>query len=274
MKIQMNEKGQAVPEKTEQIEREAFGNIGYTEIRWLGNAGALVNSRGTTVMLDPVLSGFDMPLLIQMPVTEAQVPHLDGILLTHCDNDHYGRKTCRELAPVTDSFHAPHYVAGLLKEELQISGTGHDIGECFTIGNIKVRLTPAWHNWQNESEKHHTREFAREDYCGFWMDTPDGSIWAVGDSRLLEEQLHMPAPDAMLFDFSDSRWHIGLEGAVKMAAAYPDTPLILWHWGSVDAAEWKEFNGNPETFRSMVVNPQRVVVVNPGEAYRLKRITE
>lgn len=274
MKVKVNEKGQAVPERTEYIESEAFGMIGHTEIRWLGNAGALINSCGTAVMLDPVLSGFDMPLLIDMPVKEAQVPHLNGILLTHCDNDHYGRKTCKELAHVTDSFHAPHYVAGLLKEELGIQGTGHGIGDCFTIGNIKVRLTPAWHNWQNESEKHHTREFAREDYCGFWIDTPDGSIWAPGDSRLLEEQLHMPAPDAMLFDFSDSRWHIGLDGAVKMAAAYPDTPLVLWHWGSVDAAEWKEFNGNPEQFRSMAVNPERIIVVNPGEAYRLKRLSE
>ena len=31
-------------------------------------------------MIDPVLSGFDMPLLIEVPITEAQVPHLDGIL--------------------------------------------------------------------------------------------------------------------------------------------------------------------------------------------------
>ena len=46
---------------------------------------------------------------------------------------------------------------------------------------MNVSLTPAWHNWQNESPKHHTREFAMEDYCGFWIDTPDGSVWAVGD---------------------------------------------------------------------------------------------
>ena len=110
-----------------------------------------------------------------------------------------------------------------------------------------------------------------EDCCGFWLDTPDGCIWAVGDSRLMEEQLHMPRPDAILFDISDSSWHIGLEGVKKMAA-YPDTPLILWHWGSVDAAEWKEFNGNPEELRRRVVHPERVVVLNPGEAYRLTRL--
>ena len=88
----------------------------------------------------------------------------------------------------------------------------------------------------------------------------------------MEEQLHMPAPDAILFDFSDSRWHIGLEGAEKMAAAYPETPLILWHWGSVDAPDWKEFNGNPEELCRRIVNPERVVVLNPGEAFQLNRL--
>lgn len=274
MAVERNKKGQAIAGRTEHIGSEAFGSIDFTEIRWLGNAGALINSRGTVLMVDPVLSGFDMPLLIEVPVAEDEVPHVEGILLTHCDNDHYSRSTCKALKNVAGGYHGPRYVAGLLREELGIEGQGHDIGERFMTGNTRILVTPAWHNWQNESPKHHTREFAREDYCGFWMDTPDGSIWAPGDSRLLEEQLHMPAPDAILFDFSDSRWHIGLEGAVKMAAAYPDTPLILWHWGSVDAPEWKEFNGDPDELQARVTNPERVVVLRPGEPYRLKRLDE
>lgn len=114
------------------------------------------------IKLDPVLSGFNMPLLIKVPITE-EVPHVDAV----------------------------------------------------QVGNVTVTLTPADHAWKNESPKHHTRD-KMEDYCGFWLDTPDGSIWAVGDSRLMEEQLHMPCPDAMLFDISDSRWHIGLDGVKKI----------------------------------------------------------
>ena len=269
MSVQHNIKGQAVPAATRHFGAEAFASIPHTEVRWLGNAGALVNSRGTTIMVDPVLSGFDMPLLIEVPITEEQVPGVDAVLLTHCDNDHYSRKTCGELASKVKAFHAPHYVAGLLQSELGIPGKGHDIGDKFNVGNIEVTLTPAWHNWQNESPKHHTREFLREDYCGFWLDTPDGSIWAVGDSRLLQEQLDMPHPDAMLFDFSDSRWHIGLDGAVKLANAHPDANLILWHWGSVDAPDWKEFNGDPDVLRARVVNPERVVVLAPGQVWKL-----
>ena len=272
MASKKNEKGQAVPEKTERITKEAFGLISKTEIRWLGNAGAMINAHGTVIMIDPILSGFDMPLLIDVPIQEKEVEHLDAILITHCDNDHYSRKTVKELSEVTEAYHTTYYVASLLKEELNIDGQGHHIGNSFQIGNIQVTLTKAWHNWQNESPKHHTREFMMEDYCGFWLDTPDGSIWAIGDSRLLEEQLHMPAPDAILFDFSDSKWHIGLEGAKKIAEAYPHTPLILWHWGSVDAPEWKEFNGNPDELKKNIIHPERVVVLNPGEAYQLERL--
>lgn len=272
MGVCINDKGQAMPEKTEKSGEDAFGEIEGTEIRWLGNASAMINSRGTILFLDPVLSGFDMPLLIEVPLAEKDVSHADAVLLTHCDNDHYSRSTCGALKDVVDEFHAPAYVAGLLRDELGIPGIPHGIGDKFEVGDVKVTLTPAWHNWQNESPKHHTREFAREDYCGFWMDTPDGSVWAVGDSRLLDEQLRMPAPDAILFDFSDSGWHIGLQGAHRLAAAYPDSPLILWHWGSVDAPQWKEFNGNPEEFKRDVMNPERVVVLNPGEAWTLRRL--
>lgn len=260
--------------ETKPFGEEAFAPSNRTVIRWLGNAGALINSRGTTIMIDPVLSGFDMPLLIDVPITEDEVPQMDAILLTHCDNDHYSRTTCGKLAKKVGEFHAPNYVAGLLKEEQGIKSTGHDIGEKFQVGNVTVTLTPADHAWQNEFPEHHTRDFKMEDFCGFWLDTPDGSIWAVGDSRLMEAQLHMPRPDAMLFDISDSRWHIGLDGVEKMAAAYPETPLILWHWGSVDAPEWKEFNGDPEVVKNLVINPQRVIVLAPGEDYCLKKLPE
>ena len=52
-------------------------------------------------MVDPLLGGFDMPILIDMPVAAADVAHLDAVLVTHSDNDHYSVPTCRELAAVT-----------------------------------------------------------------------------------------------------------------------------------------------------------------------------
>lgn len=262
---------QAKPEKIDYFSKEAFEKEENTVIRWLGNSGALINARGTTLLIDPVLSGFDMPLLIDMPIKEEEIPHADAVLITHCDNDHYGRVSCGKLKDKVDEFHSTHYVRELMKEELGIDGKGHDIKEKFKIHDVEVTLTPADHAWQNGSPKHHTREFKLEDYCGFWLDTPDGSIWAIGDSRLMEEQLQMPEPDVILFDFSDSKWHVGFEGALRIAACYPNATIIPWHWGSVDAPEWKEFNGDPAKLLAEVVNPERVKVLNPGEPFILKK---
>lgn len=268
LKITKNEKGQAVAPEKVNISKEAFQKIRHTEIRWLGNAGALINSRGTTIMIDPLLEGFDMPLLIEMPIETGQVPNLAATLITHSDNDHFSIPTCSGLSKVCNEFHSPQYVARLM-DDLGIKGIGHDIGESFFVGNVNIKLTPADHAWQNEYLKDRERDFNAEDFCGFWMDTPDGTIWAIGDSRMMEEQLTMSQPDVILFDFSDSAWHIGFEGAVSLANVYPDATLILWHWGSVDAPEMKEFNGNPEDLEQRVINPERIKVLAPGESYIL-----
>src|SRR6476659_8442240 len=103
--------GQARAPVAQPFGSEAFAPTPGTTLRWLGMAGFLINSRGTTLMIDPLLSGFDMPIMIEMPVAAADVPHLDAILITHSDNDHFSRPTCRDLAPVTGSFHSTGYVA-------------------------------------------------------------------------------------------------------------------------------------------------------------------
>jgi L-ascorbate metabolism protein UlaG (beta-lactamase superfamily) len=58
-------------------------------------AGFLINSRGTTLMIDPLLEGFGMPIMIDMPIAATDVPELDAILVTHSDNDHHSVPTSR-----------------------------------------------------------------------------------------------------------------------------------------------------------------------------------
>jgi len=266
-------KYQACAPATQFFGAEAFEASDKTTIRWLGNAGEFINCHGTCIMIDPLLKGFDMPLLIDMPIAPEDVPRLDAVMITHCDNDHYSKVTCGEMAPICHEYHSTRYVAGLMVEE-GLSAFGHDINETFEIGPVKVTLTPADHAWQNAFPKYATRVFKFEDYCGFWMETPEGTIWMPGDSRLLPEHLKMPTPDVILMDFSDSKWHIGLEGAVKLAEAYPHTPLLLLHWGTVDAPNMAEFNGDPEQFAKLIINPERIHAVAPGEPFILQRLTD
>ena len=223
---------QARAPRTQLFGSEAFQSHDQTELRWLGMAGFLLNSHGTTIMIDPLLGDFDMPVLIDFPISAASVPRLDAVLVTHSDNDHYSLPTCRQLAPVTTAFHSTRYVDTLMRAA-DLPSAGHDIGGRFSVNQIHVEVTPADHAWQNDSPGAADRVFQPEDCCGFWIETPDGTVWAPGDSRLIPgHHLDMPAPDAMLFDFSDSDWHFGLDGAIAMANAYPETPLLLHHWGS------------------------------------------
>lgn len=57
-------KYQAKAPPTQPFGKEGFASSNATTIRWLGMAGFLINSRGTTIMVDPLLKGFDMPLLL------------------------------------------------------------------------------------------------------------------------------------------------------------------------------------------------------------------
>lgn len=264
---------QAKAPPTQSFGANAFGRSDETTLRWLGMAGFLINSRGTTLMVDPLLEGFDMPVMIMFPIATKDVPQLDAVLVTHSDNDHYSVPTNKALASVTRTFHSTHYVDTLMKRD-GLRSVGHGIGDQFAVGPVRVTVTPADHDWQNAMPATPgARRFRKEDSAGFWIETPDGTIWAPGDSRLIPgHHLTMPAPDALLFDFSDSEFHFTLAGAVRMANAYPDTPLLLYHWGSVRAPDFTPFNGDPWTLFGLVKNPGRIRVLAPGEAFRLTRV--
>ena len=164
---------QARAPETQPFGVEAFEASDGTVLRWLGMAGFLINSRGTTLMVDPLLGGFDMSVMIEFPIAADDVPKLDAVLITHSDNDHYSVPTCNDLARVTGEYHSTQYVASLMKEQ-GLPAYGHDIGEQFAIGPVRVQVTPADHAWQNESPGASDRVFQPEDCCGFWIDTPDG----------------------------------------------------------------------------------------------------
>jgi len=108
-----------------------------------------------------------------------RVIDMDAVLVTHSDNDHYSVPTCRDLAQVTGVYQSTQYVASLMQQD-GFPAHGHDIGEHFAIGPVRVEVTPADHAWQNASPGAIDRIFEPEDCCRFWIDTPGGTIWAPG----------------------------------------------------------------------------------------------
>lgn len=265
-------KYQAKAPLTKPFGKDAFGKIKNTEIRWLGMAGFLVNSRGTTFMIDPLLKDYDMPILMEFPIQTKDVPRLDAVLATHSDNDHYSVPTFKDLSAVTKMFYSTKYVDTLMRKE-GLQSKGYGIGELFQLGNTSVKLTPADHAWQNAYPGASNRFFQPEDACGFYFTTPDGTIWAPGDSKFMPEQLNLPAPDVILLYYSeDPEWHHGLQGSITLLNAYPKAKVLLSHWGFVDAPDFTPFNGDPKNLLAKVVNPERIYVLAPGEPFSLKLI--
>ncbi len=266
-----DKKYQAKAPQTKPFGSAAFEKSDKTILRWLGMGGFFINSRGTTMMIDPLLKGFDMPVMIEYPITTEDVPSLDAVLVTHADNDHYSVPTTKDLSGVTKAYHSTIYVDSLMINN-GLPSHGHNIGDSFKVGTTTIKMIPVDHAWQNAYPGTSDRQFKDEDSCGFWIETPDGTIWATGDSRLMPEHLEMPTPDAILFDFSDSEWHFTFEGAVKLANTYPNTILLLNHWGSVDAPDFPPFNADPKMLYEVVDNPERIIVLAPGEPFKLKRL--
>ena len=146
---------------------------------------------------------------------------------------------------------------------------GHDIGDQFASDRCGWRSRRPTTPGRTTSPGASDRIFEPEDCCGFWIDTPDGTIWAPGDSRLIpDHHLRMPTPDAMLFDFSDSEWHFGLDGAIEMANAYP-TLRCCCTTGAVWTPPISHRSMPTQLIAGPVGNPERIQLLAPGEPFVL-----
>ena len=72
-----------------------------------------------------------------MPIAPENVTRLDGVLITHRDNDQYSIPTCRALARVCRAFHSTQLVTSLMKKE-RLPATGHNIGSLFEVGPVRI----------------------------------------------------------------------------------------------------------------------------------------
>ncbi len=258
---------------------DAFINNNDTAVYWLTGAGILINSHGTIILVDPVLSleSFDPPIseiegtpqYVMPPLSVEDIKKLDAILYTHADTDHMGPITASKLKELMVPFHCTPYVKDKLIElgvsdQLIIS---HKKEDCFRIGNIKVQMTLAHHPWQLDFPEKNLYVYKIEDCCGFKFYTEDGVIWDPGDSRFLPEHLDNTDVDLIFMDFEDNspKHHFGVEAALKIVNHLDKAYIIMFHWGTYYAPDKCWFAADPNDVRSRINHIERFLEPHPGE---------
>jgi L-ascorbate metabolism protein UlaG (beta-lactamase superfamily) len=272
--------GQSSAAPSHRIGPEVFRARPGTTVRWLTNAGFLINARGTLLVLDPAISldpespgrsETGMRLLVSLPIEADRIPRLEAVLYTHADDDHFAPATARALSRTDAIFVGPPPVVSALKEmglpedRLRVARIGGDLD----VGRTTIVPTPADHPWQLRDPKRFGDPWKPGDCCGYAMDTPDGRIWCPGDTRLMDDHVLMKGVDLLLLDVSRCDYHLGVDNAARLANILDPPSIIPYHWGTYDAPDSAAYNGDPEEVRGKLHRPKAYRVLAPGEEFRL-----
>ncbi len=259
------------------IWKSFFAEQEKTLVTWVGMAGALINARGTIVLIDPLIAtkiedgqevseeGFR--LKVPLPVEAGEIPKVDAVMYTHADNDHLGRLTAKILAERLDClFIAPPPVGQALQEEgipAERITIAHDF-DVLQMGQVEVNVTPALHNWQE------VNPWQRGDCCGYLLKTADGTIWHPGDTRLIDELLAYQDVDVMFFDVADVDTHLGPAGSAALAKSSGAKVMVAYHYGTFDLPPGSFGGCDPEDALPYVQDLAGTFVqLNPGEVLEL-----
>ncbi|MHB8063793.1 MAG: MBL fold metallo-hydrolase [Ruminiclostridium sp.] len=269
---------------------EAFGPNNETAVYWMTSAAVLINSHGKTIMVDPNFAVLDeetklsevfgMRLLAMPTIRNSEIKKIDAILYTHADEDHLGEHTALELLHTGAMYHSTPLVCerlaklGVPEERLVVHGPLDE----FKIGTVDVKMT--WANHPHQfclKPERYSDAYRLEDCCGFKFYTQDGVIWDPGDTSLLGNHLDNEDVDVYFMDCADDTFdveppcHFGRDASVKLANYLKQADLIPFHWGTFHAPDKSWCACNPEEVRCMLENPERLLILKPGEKYVLKR---
>jgi len=254
-----------------------FNKRADTVLIWLGMAGAIINARGTILLIDPLISLVtvngqvlcegEYRLKTPLPIKAKDIPRVNAVLYTHADSDHFGSVSAQVLAEHSSCrFVAPEPVQqrlrGLGISEDRIT-TAHD-DDIIQLANVDILITPALHDWQEQVP------WQRGDCCGYLIKTPDGTIWHPGDTRLIPELLRIKGVDVLFFDVAAVDSHLGPAGSAQLATSSGAKVLLAYHYGTFDLPPGSFGNCDPDdSVRYLTEVSAQFLQLNPGEPMKL-----
>lgn len=225
---------------------------GSTRLHWLGQAGFIIETGTTRIVIDPYLSdtladkyrGTARPHepMMPAPIAPAELKPVDLVLCTHHHTDHMDPGT---LVPMMTSNPQASLVApraalsavrersGLADDRLRLI----DAGETLTIGGVTITATRAAHETLERDKDGNHR------FLGYLIDTGSMRIWHSGDCIPFEglvEEVSALRPDLALLPVNGRRPELSdhgvpgnftLDEAIGIATETGCSAMVAHHYG-------------------------------------------
>jgi L-ascorbate metabolism protein UlaG (beta-lactamase superfamily) len=224
----------------------------HTRLYWLGQAGFVIETGATRLVIDPYLSdtladkyrGTVRPheRMMPAPIAPADLKPVDLVLCTHYHTDHMDPGTLIPMMAVNPetSLVAPR---GALQAVRERSGLADDrlylidAAETLTVGGVTITATRAAHETLEKDDAGNYR------FLGYLIDTGGICIWHSGDcipfTGLIEEVAALK-PDLALLPVNGRRPELSdhgvpgnftLEEAIGIATAAGCSAMVAHHHG-------------------------------------------
>jgi N-acyl-phosphatidylethanolamine-hydrolysing phospholipase D len=268
-------------------------------VTWIGHSTALWQINGLNILTDPHFSdraspvGFAGPKReVPLPVTLAELPHIDVVLISHNHYDHLDAptvKTLRQQAGGSPLFIVPLGVDLWMKTEGVTNVQRMDWWERFSVkapaGEVAIHFVPVQH-WSSRTPWDRNATL----WGGFVAQAMVGgdpySMFFTGDTGYSKDFADIGAKFGG-FDFSQiavgcylPRWfmqnqHVNEEDAVKIHLDVKSRLSMGVHWGTFrlcDDPVEAPMDGLPIARKKLGVDDAAFVLFALGETRVLKRV--
>jgi L-ascorbate metabolism protein UlaG (beta-lactamase superfamily) len=216
------------------------------EITWLGHSAVKIQG-SKTIYIDPFLTGNP-----KASTTPEKIKTADVVIVTHHHSDHLGDAFA--IAKKTGALVVAMHEVAVEAQALGIEAEGMNIGGTVEARGVRVHMVTATHSAEKGSA------------AGVVVEMDGKKLYHAGDTgltydmKIIGEFFH---PDLSFLPIGD-RYTMGPASAAKAVEYVQTKKVIPIHYGTFPIV-----CGDPEEFKKKVGGLAEVIVLKPGESYRL-----
>jgi L-ascorbate metabolism protein UlaG (beta-lactamase superfamily) len=216
------------------------------EITWLGHSAVKIHG-SKVVYIDPFLIGNP-----KASTTPEKIKTADVVVVTHHHGDHLGDAFA--IAKKTGALIVAMHEVAVEAQALGIEAEGMNIGGTVEARGVRVHMVAATHSAEKGSA------------AGVVVEMDGKKLYHAGDTgltydmKIIGEFFH---PDLSFIPIGD-RYTMGPASAAKAVEYVQTKKVIPIHYGTFPIVCC-----DPEEFKKKVGTLAEVIVLKPGESYRL-----